>query len=94
MLRNAEQGRGMFTVGSATRTEADELGRAWVGPNYRVASDGRTLIQVLPDGSNGYRQYRPPAYKDRRGVTQANLESRSGTSGTWENNGHIDIIDP
>lgn len=89
MLRDAAAGKGNFGVGTATSSEADGLGRAWVGNNYRVASDGKTLIS-----ENGLRQYRPPSYKPNLGSTQANLEGRWEPSGQWQTNGHVDIVNP
>jgi hypothetical protein len=86
-LRDAARGKGNFGIGSFTAQEADELGRAWVGENYRVASDGRTLVS-----HDKLRQYRPPSYKPKLGKVQANLEWRLEESGQWQGNAHVDII--
>jgi RHS repeat-associated protein len=86
MLRAAVRGKGNFGIGSATRVEADVIGRAWVGEGATLASDGKTLVS-----QNGLRQYRPPAYKPRLGYEQANLEWRLRTEGKWQGNAHIDI---
>ena len=88
MLRDAAKGKGNFGIGSAARSEADDIGRAWVGPNPRVASDGRTLI-----GRDGLRQYRPPSYKPALDRSQANLEGRLPGQTQWQSNAHIDILD-
>ncbi|PRA75774.1 hypothetical protein CQ054_22655, partial [Ochrobactrum sp. MYb29] len=81
-------------AGAATRAEADELGEAWVGPRYRLASDGQTLVSA-----DGLRQYRPPSSKpsspySQTGV-QANFERRVEINGRWqiESNAHLDIKD-
>jgi hypothetical protein len=87
-LRLAAAGKGNFGIGSATAAEADELGRAWVGRNYRFASDGKTLLS-----EDGLRQYRPPSYKPTLEKAQANLEQRWERSGQWQANGHLDITD-
>jgi len=88
MLRDAATGKGNFGIGSATRAEAEALGRAWVGPNPRVASDGRILVS-----RDGLRQYRPPEFKSTQGKVQANLEQRSPETTQWHSNAHIDILD-
>jgi hypothetical protein len=88
ILRSAARGKGNFGIGSATSQDADVLGRAWVGEDYTVASDGRTLIS-----KNGLRQYRPPSYKPDLGRYQANFEQRFEGQQTrrWQSNGHLDI---
>ncbi|OAN69615.1 hypothetical protein A8B83_01580 [Rhodobacteraceae bacterium EhC02] len=79
-------------LGTATRAEAAELGEAWVGPGFRVASDGRTLISA-----DGLRQYRPPAPKPNSPYTQtgvqANFEQRLDPTTSWTSNAHLDISD-
>jgi filamentous hemagglutinin len=45
-------------VGSGTQSEADNLGKIWVGDGHTVASDGKSLISA-----DGTRIYRPPAIK-------------------------------
>jgi RHS repeat-associated protein len=90
MLRGAAKGKGNFGIGSATRAEADALGKAWVGKGYQTASDGKTLVS-----SNKLRQYRPPTYKPKLNKTQANFEQRfeGQKSNMWQSNAHLDIID-
>ena len=88
ILRDAVKGKGNFGLGSATRAEAMELGHAWVGSNYRTSSDGTAMISA-----DGLRQFRPPSFKDRLGITQANFEWRNRNSGAWQGNGHLDIVD-
>ena len=55
-LQNQGQSR------TATRVEADAIGRTWVGEGYTLASDGQTLVSL-----DRLRQYRPPSYKPRLG---------------------------
>lgn len=75
-------------IGNATRSEAMELGHAWVGANYTTASDGKTLVSA-----DGLRQFKTPSFKPRLGITQANLEWRNIARGQWQGNGHLDITD-
>ena len=86
MLRDAARGKGNFGIGSATREQADVMGRAWVGEGYTVASDGKTLVSA-----NGLRQYRPPSWKPNLQRWQANLEWRPEGVTQWQGNAHIDI---
>ncbi|MCW6005385.1 hypothetical protein K1W54_12445 [Micromonospora sp. CPCC 205371] len=88
IIRDAYKGKGNFGLGSGTRGQADEAGKAWVGEGYRVASDGKTLVSA-----DGLRQYRPPSFKPRLGITQANFEQRFVPQGQWQSNGHLDILD-
>ena len=87
ILRSAAQGKGNFGIGQDTEAAADRLGRAWVGCNPTLASDGRTLI-----GQDGLRQYRPPSFKPNLGKVQANFEQRLVPQGQWESNGYLDIV--
>jgi filamentous hemagglutinin len=70
--------------------DANALGTAWVGENYQIASDGKTLIS-----ENGLRQYRPPTYKPNLNRYQADLEQRlpGQVTNQWFSNGHLDITD-
>lgn len=90
ILRNAAKGKGNFGLGSGTRTEADKIGKAWVGDGYKVASHGKTLIS-----KDSLKQYRPPSYKPRLDKTQANFEQRfpGQQSNRWQSNDHLDITD-
>jgi hypothetical protein len=88
MLTAASKGKGNFGIGSATAADADIIGKAWVGDGYTVAGDGRTIVSA-----DGLRQYRPPAYKRRFGVYQANLEWRPDGVNEWQSNAHIWILD-
>ncbi len=89
ILRDAAKGKGNFGLGTGTRTEADKLGKAWVGDDYKIASDGKTLV-----GKDGLRQYRPPSYKGKLGKTQANFEQKIPGQKTkgWQSNSHLDVI--
>jgi hypothetical protein len=88
MLRDATKGKGDFGLGSATRAEADDIGRAWVGRGAEVSRDGKALVSM-----DKLRQYRPASYKASLGRWQANLEERLLPQGKWQSNGHIDIVD-
>lgn len=85
-----------YGLGKAgTRADADKLGKEFVGPGYRVASDGRTLVSA-----DGTRVYRPPALKKHgvaSGQTQANFEVRnpSGAKGKKIlSDGHLTVENP
>jgi RHS repeat-associated protein len=88
MLRDAARGKGNFGIGSASTQKAEAMGQAWVGPEARVASDGRTLIS-----KDGLRQYRPPSYKPKLKKTQANFEFRASGEGQRQSNAHVDVND-
>src|SRR6185437_1405739 len=87
LVTTAGEGEGNFGMGAATAEDANAAGKAWVGDGARTASDGKTLIS-----KDGLRQYRPPSYKPKLGKTQANFESRTQPSGSWTNNGHLDVV--
>ena len=38
MLKKANMHKGNFGIGSATREQADALGKAWVGEGYKVSN--------------------------------------------------------
>jgi hypothetical protein len=91
ILRDAAKGKGNFSLGQATTSEAEALGQAWVGPNYRIASDGKTLVS-----SDSLRTYRPPSPKDSPYATtgvQANFEQLEIIGGRLKaiSNGHLNI---
>jgi RHS repeat-associated protein len=86
MLRDAARGKGNFGIGSGSAREANAMGKAWVGENYKIASDGKTLVS-----SDGLRQYRPPSYKPNLQKVQANFEGRVVADGQWQSNGHLDV---
>ncbi len=86
ILRQAARLQGNFGLGEATAEEALEVGQAWVGDGATLASDGKTLISA-----DKLRQFRPPSFKPNLGKVQANFESRPAPSGSWINNGHLDI---
>jgi len=94
MLRDAVRQKGFSGIGAGTRAEADMMGSAWVGPNYKVASDGRTMIS-----QDGLRQYRPPSFKPNRPERfggpgyQANFEWRVQPKGQWQADAHLNILD-
>ena len=87
-----------YTIGAATYTEADTIGRAWVSYEGRAgyqeitARDG-TRILISDDGLRQYRlhQYRLQ-WKAGDRVVRANLESRPRPQGMWVDNAHVEII--
>ena len=91
ILRDAAKGnKGNFGLGQATAKDANALGEAWVGPGYRVSSDGTAWVS-----SDGLRVYRPPSTKPNSphattGV-QANFEQKLTPTGRPISNGHLDI---
>jgi RHS repeat-associated protein len=85
VLRTASSGVGNFGLGSASIDEAMALGRAWVGPSYRISSNGRAFISA-----DGLRQFRPPEFKPMLDLLQANFE-RLNQLGKIIGNGHLTI---
>ncbi|MCO4881789.1 filamentous hemagglutinin [Paraburkholderia caribensis] len=83
-------GKGNFSLGQATATEANELGAAWVGPGYRISSDGSSWVS-----SDGLRIYRPPSAKPNSSYAttgvQANFESKLTPGSRPISNGHLNI---
>lgn len=90
IVREAFQRKGNFGLGSATRSEADDLGRDFVGPGY---TQSRSKPDILIS-ADGLRKYRPPSYKPDRGGYQSNLERRFEPGGPFNSNGHLEIVDP
>jgi len=87
VVRQAHQRKGNYGLGSASRGEAAQLGKDFVGPGYRQSTqDPGILIS-----KDGLRQYRPPRYKPRMGRSQANFERRFEPGGMFNANGHLDI---
>ena len=60
----------------------------WVGEGSKPSSDGTAIVSA-----DKLRQYRPPTYKPKLGITQSNFEWRSQPRGPWIGDGHLDIID-
>lgn len=89
IVRDAKTGKGNFGVGDGTMAQSESAGKAWVGPNSHLASDGKTWVS-----EDGLRQYRPPSYKPNLGRYQANFEWRNQAQGQWQGNGHLNITDP
>ncbi|MCQ0033774.1 hypothetical protein [Burkholderia glumae] len=83
-------GKGNFSLGQATAPEADALGAAWVGPGYRISSDGSSWVS-----SDGLRIYRPPSAKPNSSYAttgvQANFESKLTAGSRPISNGHLNI---
>lgn len=89
ILRDAATGKGNFGLGKATAEQADNLGKAWVGDGYRIASDGKSLVSA-----DGLRVYRPPSPKSSPYATtgtQANFERKIEVGGRPISNGHLNI---
>ncbi|WP_244616989.1 MULTISPECIES: hemagglutinin repeat-containing protein [unclassified Rhizobium] len=78
-----------FGMGTFNREQTMAMGEAWVGPGYRVTSRG------YYESVDGLRQFRPPSTKPNSQLattgTQANFEQRSGATGAWGANGHMDV---
>jgi len=79
-------------TGRVTGSEANYLGRQWVGKNFRVSrADGRTLLS-----EDGLRQFRPASPKPNSPYTktgvQANFQSRLVTKGRFTRNIHLDVL--
>lgn len=74
--------------GRFTRAEADEIGRAWVGPGARWSKNRTALIS-----RDGLRQYRPAQWKHRAKRWRANIEARPTRTGKFVSDGHIEIKD-
>jgi len=62
------------------------MGEAWVGPGYRISSDGYYI------SLDGLRQFRPPSFKPKLGIIQANFEQRTEPYGKWGANGHVEVL--
>nr|WP_308368560.1 MULTISPECIES: hemagglutinin repeat-containing protein [unclassified Microbulbifer] len=91
-VKGSGTGNPNFGVGKASASEAEELGKVWVGDGYRVASDGKTLVSA-----DGTRRYRPPTRKPNTPEkynptgTQANFEVLSEDGKTIISNAHLVI---
>ncbi len=91
ILRDAAKGnKGYFGLGKATANEANSLGEAWVGSDYKISKDGTSWVSA-----DGLRVYRPPSAKPNSeyattGV-QANFEQKLTPGGRPISNGHLDI---
>lgn len=85
--------------GAVSGDDALELGRRFVGPGFNTStlSDGTVIFK----SADGLRQFRGPSLKagvnpatgrpfSRTGV-QVNFESRSGSSGRFTSNVHLDV---
>ena len=79
MLRNVSKNKGNVGMGTATRAEADAMGKAWVGSGYRVSKrDANVFVS-----SDGMRVYRAPTTK---------RPSQYNTTGVQANFEQIEII--
>ena len=81
-----------------TAEYADEVGKAWVGPNARpIVKNGQVIGYISQDGT---KVYRFPALKHSgiaKGRVQANLEEfciNEQGQRVKIRNGHIDIENP
>ncbi|WP_406821116.1 hypothetical protein ACJA3S_05650 [Pseudomonas sp. KnCO4] len=84
-----------FSIGQGTSSEANQLGKTWVGDGATKTSDGLGLISA-----DGTRVYRPPTPKNSSFATtgvQANFEMYSINPVTGQrvkvSNGHLDVAD-
>jgi Domain of unknown function (DUF4157) len=74
---------GNFTLGEATKTQANKIGADWVG---------KPVIGYATVSDDGLRQFRKAAGKKKTGRTQANVEARAAPAGQFTTNGHITIV--
>jgi hypothetical protein len=86
--------KGNFTIASRTRGQAEELGRAWVGPNAKqtVTTEGEKILL----STDGLRQYRFPTLKQsgpHKGQYVGNLEEwpPSGKTGKPIRDVHVPV---
>jgi RHS repeat-associated protein len=89
ILRDAVKGKGNYGLGTGTFEEAIQAGRSWVGEGFTISKDASSWIS-----SNGLRQFRPPSFKPKLGIEQANFQWRNINKGAWQSNGHLNIIKP
>lgn len=90
MLREAGAKIGNFSVGGVdSLAEANALGKAWVGPGYRVSDSGRAWLSV-----DGTKIYRPPTFKPQWGEQQANFMRINTESGRAISNAHMTVRNP
>ncbi len=99
LLGVQQSGKGMSTLGSATRDTAISAGKAWVGENYRLITDknGNFIGYSSEDGMRAFRiQYKP-----HEGMYRANFQENTMVNNPYPNAGqhptiiknvHIDII--
>lgn len=97
-VREALQRTGNFNVGTATRAQADEMGRAFVGPGARPTTNGTGITSETTG-----RSYRGPADKPNAPAglaptgVQANMTRTEPVPGKGTpvqvGNAHIDIVD-
>ncbi len=92
----AKSMRGNFNVGSMSRSQMDEVGTAWVGPNARAMMKGDA--QIGWTSADGLKTYRFPQLKENglaAGRTQGNLtEFLRLDNGQTDilRNAHIDLL--
>lgn len=84
-----------FSIGQGTLSEANQLGKTWVGEGATKTSDGFGLIS-----EDGTRVYWPPTLKDSSFATtgvQANFEMYKINPVTGQrvkvSNGHLNVAD-
>lgn len=103
-LRLVSQQKGNFGIGFATRTEAELMGKAWVGEGYRVVNGSKGKILVSKDGMRQFRYPTPKNSSYATTGTQANFEEFQEIKNTskrgdvsWRKtlmrNGHLNITD-
>ncbi len=85
ILRDAAKYKGNFSLGKVTYEEAMQIGKAWVGKEFSINKKGIYMSK------NGLRQFRPPSYKPKLKLYQANLEWRLKNLKQWQGNGHLTI---
>jgi hypothetical protein len=81
------EGKINFGLGSFSREQTMVMGEAWVGSGYRITSKG------FMESEDGLRQFRPPSYKPKLEMFQANFEQRITNKSKWGANGHVEILE-
>ena len=85
-LREAAKTKGNFGMGTATESEAMQLGESWVGKGATMSKDGVAIIS-----KDGLKQFSPPMMKSKINKIQANFQWRNSGSKSWDGNGHLEI---
>lgn len=84
-----------FGIGSASHSEAESLGRIWVGDGARPVNSSSCVGCLI--SADGTRLYRPPTQKTNTPAhfnptgTQANFVIRDANTGKTLTNGHLVI---
>jgi hypothetical protein len=75
-------------MGEATDAEAETLSLAWLGPDVKLTRSGKAWVSA-----DGLQTYRPPQFKEKRGIVQANVAVKDPIVLKIRANGHLKIVD-